>query len=164
MDLARLSASASNLQPLRYALATEERICEQIFPCLGWAGYLRDWNGPEEGERPAAYVVILGDARINRNADCDLGIAAQSITLGARERGLAACMIGSIKRKKIQEVLAVGPEYTILLVIALGEPREEVVLEEVGVNGDVRYWRDAKGTHHVPKRRLSDIVINGQQC
>jgi nitroreductase len=159
VDLARLSASAANKQPLKFALSFTPQDNRLIFPCLGWAAYLKDWPGPAEGERPAAYIVILGDRGIAASCDCDLGIAAQSIVLGAREKGLGACMIGSIDRKKLQQALGLPAGLDILLVVALGEPAETVVVETVGPDGDVRYWRDARGVHHVPKRRLEDILV-----
>jgi|UniRef100_A0A7C3UZ50 nitroreductase len=159
VDLARLSASAGNLQPLKYALSWEPPKNAAIFACLAWAGYLKDWPGPSEGERPAAYIVILGDRNITTNFGCDHGIAAQTILLGARARGLAGCMLGSIKRDRLRQILGLSDRYDILLVIALGRPKEEVVLTEVGPDGDIKYWRDEKGVHHVPKRRLEDIVV-----
>jgi nitroreductase len=159
VDLARLSASAANLQPLKYALAWEPETNAAIFATLAWAGYLKEWPGPAPGERPAAYIVILGDHDIAANVGCDHGIAAQSILLGARAQGLGGCMIGSIKRDQLRQVLALPARYDILLVIALGAPQEEVVLTEVGPDGDIKYWRDEKGVHHVPKRRLEDIVL-----
>ncbi|MBM4293763.1 MAG: nitroreductase family protein [Deltaproteobacteria bacterium] len=112
------------------------------------------------GERPAAYIVILGDQGIAQDFGVDHGIAAQSILLGAREKGLGGCMIGSIQRDRLRELLAIPGKYDILLVLALGRPREEVVIEEVGPGGDIKYWRDAQGVHHVPKRRLEDIILN----
>jgi nitroreductase len=160
VDLARLSASAANLQPLKYALSFEPGKNAAIFATLAWAGYLKDWPGPGEGERPAAYIVMLGDRDIAANFGCDHGIAAQSILLGARARGLAGCMIGSIKRDQLRRVLALPDRYDILLVIALGAPKEQVVLTEVGSDGDIKYWRDENGVHHVPKRRLKDIVVD----
>jgi nitroreductase len=160
VELARLSASAANRQPLKYVLAADPGINARIFPCLGWAAYLKDWPGPAEGERPAAYIVILGDPALGLDfADRDLGIAAQSIVLGAREKGLGACMIGSINRRELARVLALPGGLEILLVIALGADGEEVRLETVGPDGDIRYWRDAAGVHHVPKRRLEDLVL-----
>ncbi|MEW6659031.1 MAG: nitroreductase family protein [Thermodesulfobacteriota bacterium] len=159
VNLARLSASAANLQPLKYFLANAPAPNAAIFSCLAWAGYLKDWPGPAEGERPAAYIVILGDQEISRNFGCDHGIAAQSILLGAREKGLGGCMIGSIQKDRLGEILEIPPKLEILLVIALGRPREKVVLEEIASGESIKYWRDEQGVHHVPKRRLEDIIM-----
>jgi nitroreductase len=159
VDLARLSASAANLQPLRYILSCDPQKNRLIFPHLGWAGYLKDWPGPEEGERPAAYIVMIGDTEISQAIDCDHGIAAQSILLGAAEKGLGGCIIGSVRREELRRALDIPAHYEILLVLALGKPKETVVVETVGPDGDVRYWRDSQGVHHVPKRPLNDIII-----
>jgi nitroreductase len=159
VNLARLSASAANLQPLKFFLSHDPEQNARIFSCLAWAGYLQDWPGPLEGERPAAYIVILGDKDITTNFGCDHGIAAQSILLGAREMGLGGCMLGSIKREQLRTLLNLPEKYEILLVIALGEPKEEVVLTEVGPDGSIKYWRDEAGVHYVPKRKLEDIII-----
>ncbi|MEW6387381.1 MAG: nitroreductase family protein [Thermodesulfobacteriota bacterium] len=159
VNLARLSASAANLQPLKFLLANDPERNAAIFSCLAWAGYLKDWPGPAEGERPAAYLVILGDKEITANFGCDHGIAAQSILLGAREKGLGGCMIGSIKRDRLRKLLKIPEKFEILLVIALGRPKEEVVLEEVPPDGSIKYWRDAQGLHHVPKRKLEEILV-----
>lgn len=160
VNLARLSASGANLQPLKYCLAYEPSRNAAIFSCLAWAAYLKDWPGPSEGERPAAYIVILGDKAISQNFGCDHGIAAQSILLGAREKGLGGCILGSIQRDRLRDLLDIPPELEILLAIALGRPREKVVLEEIAPGADIKYWRDAQEVHHVPKRRLEDIIIN----
>lgn len=159
VDLARLSPSAANLQPLKYILSCEPELNGTIFPHLAWAGYLKDWPGPSEGERPAAYIIILGDTQISRSAGCDHGIAAQSMLLGAVEKGLAGCMIGLIRREDLREVLEIPAQYEILLVVALGRPREKAVIEPVGSGGDIKYYRDDDGTHHVPKRSLDEIIL-----
>jgi len=159
VNLGRLSASAANLQPLRYILSCHPKANAQIFPCLGWAGYLKDWPGPKAGERPTAYIVILGDAQITKDFSCDHGIAAQSILLGAREMGLAGCMIGSVRRKELTRLLNISDQYRILLVIAIGKPKERAAIDAVAEDGSIRYWRDEKGIHHVPKRSLNDIII-----
>ncbi|MBN2129190.1 MAG: nitroreductase family protein [Sedimentisphaerales bacterium] len=157
--LARLSPSAANLQPLRYILSCTPEKNARIFPHLAWAGYLKDWPGPAAGERPAAYVVILSDTEIGDAFGCDHGIAAQSILLGAVEQDLAGCMIGSIDREALRAALDVPDRYKILLVVALGKPRETVVIEEPGPDGDIKYWRDEKGVHHVPKHPLRELII-----
>lgn len=159
VDLARLSASGANLQPLKYILACEPKMNAEIFSCLAWAGYLKDWPGPEKGERPAGYIVILGDTTISQDFGCDHGIAGQSMLLGARDKGLAGCMLGSINRKALREILKIETRLKILLVLAIGKPKEEVVIETVGPDGNIRYWRDAAAVHHVPKRALHEIIV-----
>jgi nitroreductase len=159
VDLARLSASGANRQPLKYILSCDPDMNARVFPCLAWAGYLRDWGGPQEGERPSAYIVILGDTDISKTAGVDHGIAAQSILLGATEQGLGGCIIASIQREQLRQVLQIDPRYEILLVLALGRPKESVVIDPVGPEGDIKYWRDADGVHHVPKRALDEIIL-----
>jgi nitroreductase len=160
VDLARFSASGNNLQPLKYILSCDPEKNELIFPHLGWAGYLKEWKGPVKGERPSAYIVVVGDKEIQQSFGCNHGIAAQSILLGATEMGLGGCMISSILREELMQVLEVPTHYEILLVIALGKPKERVEIEEVKPDGDIRYWRDEEGTHHVPKRSLTEIIIS----
>jgi len=159
VDLARLSGSARNAQPLKYILSCVPQRNSLIFPHLAWAGYLKSWSGPCEGERPSAYIIILGDTEISRSFGCDHGIAAQSIMLGATEQGLGGCIIASIEKEGLRKALEIPPRYEILLVLALGQPKETVVVETVGPSGDTKYWRDSEGVHHVPKRPLDDIII-----
>ncbi len=159
VDLARLSASGSNLQPLKYILSCEAQKNALIFPHLSWAGYLKDWSGPEEGERPSAYIIILGDTQIRDSFGSDPGIAAQSILLGAVEKGWGGCIVGAIDRKRLRDTLRILPRYEILLVLALGKPKERVVIETVKPTGDIKYWRDSERVHHVPKRSLDEIII-----
>jgi len=160
VELARLSASAGNVQPLKYILSCDPQKNSLIFQHIAWARYLKDWPGPCEGERPAAYIIILGDTEIGQSFGCDYGIAAQSMLLGAVEKGLGGCMIGSIRRQGLRGSLDIAARYEILLVLALGKPKEAVVIEKVGVAGDIKYWRDSKGVHHVPKRPLADLIID----
>jgi nitroreductase len=159
VDLARCSASAANRQPLKYILSNHEDSNAAIFSCLSWAAYLSDWPGPAPGERPGAYIVILGDTAIAKNFWCDHGIAAQSILLGAREKGLAGCIFGAIDQKRLRTAVDVPAHCDILLVLAIGKPAETIVIETVGSNGDIRYYRDDKNIHHVPKRALAEIIL-----
>jgi nitroreductase len=159
VELARNASSGKNAQPLRYILSAEPVKNARIFENLAWAGYLKDWDGPEEGERPAAYIVVLNDTEISGMPQVDSGLAMQAILLGAVEKGLGGCMFGSIKRKALAEALGVPERYEILYVVALGEPMEEVVLEDIGPDGDFKYYRDGNKVHHVPKRSLGDIII-----
>jgi nitroreductase len=157
VDLARLGGSARNVQPLKYLLVNAPALNAKIFPHLGWAGYLREWSGPKEGERPAAYIVCLLDTRISNEADCDLGIASQNILLGACEKGIGGCRIASIS-PGLHDVLGLNDHLKLLLLIALGKPAETVSLDEQEPGGGIIYWRNADEMHHVPKRPLQEII------
>ncbi len=159
INLARLSPSARNAQPLKYYIANDKSTCKKIFSTLKWAGYLKDWDGPAQGERPSAYIIMLGDQNIAKNYYCDHGIAAQSILLGAVEKGFGGCIIASVDKEKLREDLNIDPALEILQVIALGKPKETVMIETIK-NDDIKYWRDDKKIHHVPKRKLEDIIVN----
>ena len=157
--LTRLCASSANRQPLRFMIAHTPAETARVFPHLRWAAALAGWTGPAEGERPAAYIIILGDTRIARSFDFDAGIAAQSMLLAAAARELGGCMVGSIDRKGLRAALRIPPEYEIVLAVALGKPSETVVLEDAKTPDEIVYWRDAAGVHHVPKRPLGELLV-----
>lgn len=158
VDLARQTASGANRQPLKYLIYNDREACDTLFHYTMWAAYLTDWEGPDRGERPAAYIIMVGDTDITKQFGVDPGIAAQTIMLGSTERGLGGCMIASFKKREIREFARLDERYEILLVLALGKPVEKVVLEDVRDN-DIKYWRDSSALHHVPKRSLDDIIL-----
>jgi nitroreductase len=158
IEFARLSASGANRQPLKYLIFNTPADCERIFPFTAWAGYLKDWPGPEPGERPSAYIIVLGDKSLSESFGVDHGIAAQSIMLGASEAGMGGCIMGSIRREALRNEFMIPSKYEILLILALGKPIERVIIDEIQ-NGDVKYWRDNDRTHHVPKRNLDDLIL-----
>lgn len=161
LQLSRFGGSARNGQPLRYMIVTDEAVRQQVFPHLGWAGYLPEWHGPDVGERPTAYIVcLLAKKRClgpEHEAHFDLGISTQSMLLGGAEKGIFGCRIGSFSAK-LNEILQIDEDHTILLVLALGYPAETVVIDDMAETDSVRYWRDAGGVHHVPKRKLQDLL------
>lgn len=163
VDLARLGGSARNAQLLKYMLITDAKKREQLFPLLAWAGYLPKWPGPAAGERPTAYIICLLDRALQKGPDTeanfDLGIATQSMLLGAAEQGVYGCRIGAFSPDKVSQLLHLPEHLQPLLVMALGYPAETVVLEEVSADGNIRYWHDEQGHHHVPKRSLEDVLF-----
>ncbi|MGM0654604.1 MAG: nitroreductase family protein [Thermodesulfobacteriota bacterium] len=159
VELSRYTASGANNQPLKYIISSSREQNDQIFSCLAWAAYLKEWKGPEPGEQPTGYIVILGDTTIAKDFWCDHGIAAQTMLLGARTRGLAGCMFAAINIKKLKELLGIGDHLEVKLVIALGKPVEEACIDDVGDDGDIRYFRDDTQVHHVPKRKLEDLIL-----
>lgn len=163
IDLARLGGSARNCQPWQYMIGNTPEVCEKIFPFLGWAGYLKDWKGPEEGERPSAYVLcLLNKSRLKGSeseAQFDLGIASQNLLLGAMEKRIGGCRIGAFN-PQIASLFELPEHLEISLVIALGKPRETVIIQEGKGEEDVQYWRDEQNVHHVPKRTLKDCLVD----
>ena len=159
VDCARQVPSGSNLQALRYIVSCAPEMNSNIFATLAWAAYLPEWPGPEPGERPTGYIVIVTPEPLGDITRVDLGIAAQTIVLGAAARGLGGCMFANIKRTALRKLLSLPENMAIPLVIALGKPVEKVVLEEVGGDGSIRYYRTADGEHHVPKRSLEEVLL-----
>jgi len=158
VSLARLSPSGANLQSLKYIVSNEKKTNGLIFKHLKWAGYLKDWDGPVEGERPAAYIIILADQSISKTCYWDHGIASQSILLGATEKGYGGCQFGAFNSKGIKKELKISDELKPLVVIALGKPKEVVLLEDLDGKKNIKYYRDEKDVHHVPKRSLEEVI------
>lgn len=159
VDYARLVPSGANRQALKYYISFDKDRNAKIFANIAWAGYFKDWQGPIPGERPAAYIVLLQDKNYRMGTSFDAGIAAQTIMLGATQLGLGGCIVGNIQQAQLHTALNLATDLEIVLVIALGKPKETVVIEAIEPTGDIKYWRDAQQVHHVPKRQLKDIVL-----
>lgn len=159
-NLARVTASGANRMPLRFRPVSAAAEREAVFAQLKWAGALKDWDGPEPGERPSGYVVIC-DAGHGATTAVDEGIAAQTILLAAVEAGFGGCMLHAFNKAGVAEALGLGDDVAPLMVIALGRPAEKVVLEPLGASpdGSTNYWRDEASVHHVPKRSLEEVLL-----
>lgn len=156
VDAARLSPSGANRQPLKYVIVKDEDVLKEVFGTLSWAGYLPDYQ-PSEEEMPRAYIVILLDTEIRKNAGHDAGIAAMSISMVAYDEGLGSCILGAVNRAKLRQILNIPNQFDIVLVVALGYPAEDPVVDKIK-NGNIKYWLDENGVLHVPKRELKDTV------
>ncbi len=157
VDCARMAPYPMNLQPLKFAVMSEKETIDTIFPCTRWAGFLED-GSPKEGERPTAYILILGDGDIRANTDFQVenGIAGATITLAATEEGVATCWLGAINRDKIREILEIPENLTVLDLIALGYPAQEsqaVPME----NDNFKYYMKEE-VLQVPKRSLKEVL------
>lgn len=153
VNAARLTPSSANLQPLEYVLVTSD--LDKVFEHTHWAGYLED-GAPKKGEEPTAYIVVISNTKISKDNKYDVGLAVANIILAGLERGIASCTIGSLNRSQLIKNLAIPENYVVELVVALGYPKQVSVEDEF--KGDVKYWLDEKGTLHVPKRKLEDIL------
>lgn len=161
VELTRYCASGCNLQPLRYRMVADSRESEIVFPLLAWAGYLKDWAGPADGERPAAYLVQCLDTRLADTCMCDDGLHLQAITLGARALGIGACIIKAFNAPALVAALGLPDRYVPLHVVALGYPVEQVAVETTdgSADADIRYYRTPDGVHHVPKRPVGELIV-----
>jgi nitroreductase len=155
VNLARLSPSAANQQALKFILSSDPAKNAVIYP------FIRIDNNPPEGERPSDYVIILEDMEIRMAMPADYGIAAQTIHLGAVEKGFGGCMIGALDREGLRKALAIPERYNVLLLLALGKPIETgQIIEEQVEGGPARQWWDNDRVRHVPKRPLDDIILD----
>lgn len=161
VELTRYCPSGRNAQPLRYLPITSEDDKKKVFPLLKWAGYFQDWDGPEEGERPAAYLIQCLDTKYGKDCLCDDGLQLEAITLGMRTLGLGGCIIKAFNAPRLAEALQLDSRYAPRYVLAIGYPAEEVRIEEMPMDDDAdfKYYRTADGVHHVPKRQLEQLII-----
>lgn len=159
VDTAHYAPSARNAQTLKFIIANTKEECESIFPSLCWAGYLPDWHGPKEEERPSAYIVVLHDKTLGAYSAVDAGLWTQCIVLEAAEKDYATCIIAALDKNRLVETLNLDTErFDIVHVVALGSPVETVVIEELQDN-EIKYWRDSEGVHHVPKRATKSLIL-----
>jgi nitroreductase len=156
IELARYSPSGGNRQLLKYYLSCEPVKNDVIYNQISLGG------DPPQGERPSAYIIVMNDTQLGTYGptEVDHGIAAQSILLGATEKGLGGCMVGMVNRKELKKILNIPERYEILLVLTLGKPKENYVFEQVDQStGSVRGWWDDRGVRHIPKRNLEDLIL-----
>ncbi len=161
VDTLRLTPASCNFQALKYILVTDEAQCCFMRQKTRWAAMLPDYNGPDPSHSPMAYMVICHDTDVTPNETMylkDVGIAAQTVNLLAREKGIGCCMIGSFDVNSVSEFFALSDNIKPKLVLALGYPDETPVIEDE--EGSVCYYRDENDVHHVPKRKTKDLIIN----
>lgn len=161
IDTVRFAPSSVNLQPLKFMVCTEDAECETLRQHTRYAKALKGVKLPPEGHYPSAYILIFLDTDISENLLTfrrDVGIVAQSLMLLAVEAGYGGCMIGNFDGADIAREFCIPENCQLQLILALGEPDEEIILEEAR-DGKVTYYRDEAFVHHVPKRPLEEILI-----
>jgi nitroreductase len=158
VDCARYSPCGANKQVLKFMLINDRETNEKVFPTIKWAGALDYWDGPEKGERPSAYIIILLDKELSNASGVDHGIAAQSMMLGARSAGLGCCMIGAYDKPALIDALNLPEQVSPQLILALGEPGEEIIVDDYIPGESIAYYRDDQDRHHVPKRGREELI------
>ena len=161
VDTLRFIPASCNYQALKYLIVTDENDCDFMKSQTKWAALLPDYHGPDADHSPTAYMVICHDTKITENETMylkDVGIAAQTVNLSAREKGIGCCMIGSFNIPAVSEYFALPENIKPKLTLALGYPDEFPVCEDE--TGSIVYYRDENNVHHVPKRKTKDLIIN----
>ena len=158
VNAGRLAPSAANLQPLEYLIIDDEELKKKVFPNLAWAGYIKPEGDPGEDERPAAYIIILADKKINPAPERDIGASVENMNLASQEEGIGCCWIGAFKAKEINNIINVPTNISVELILAMGYPLEKPVPEDIEKESSIKYYKDESGTLHVPKRKLKDIL------
>lgn len=160
VELTRYTPCGINKQALRFAIICDEKTNEELYDRLGWAGYLKEWSGPIDSEKPTGYIVFLSDNEYGKPMGEDIGICSQTIGLGARAEGMAVCIFKNYKEGAIKEVLNLDEDrYNVHLVMSIGYPVEEVVIDDIKPGDDIKYYRDDKQVHHVPKIVLDELIV-----
>ncbi len=159
IDCARLAPYGANLQPLKFRTVTDTEEVEKVFSHTKWAAYLKD-GAPREGERPTAYIAVLGDINIKKNNDFGVEASAAITTMSLRavELNLATCWFGSIDRDEISKILGIPENLKLVYLLAVGEGAQKSVACEMK-DDDVKYFLDENGVLNVPKRSLEEIII-----
>ena len=156
VNAGRVAPSAGNLQPLEYIVVRNEELLEPVFKHLKWAAYTAPEGTPKEGEKPAAYIVIIANNNVgSTNVAYDLGASAMSIILTAWEDGIGCCWIRACDKNGLKKLLGVTDMYEVDSVLALGYRDEAPVMEENDTR--IKYYKDDKGVLHVPKKRTRTV-------
>ena len=162
VNVTRYAASSVNRQPFAYYIAWEKDEVDKIQKLTKWARGLPQMTLPHPGMCPTGWVIVLHNTDWAPNVERfrqDRGIVAQTLLLAAAEKGLGGCMIGNYVADEVKAALDLPENMVPVLLIALGKPAEEIVITEVGEDGNVNYYRDENDVHYVPKRKLEDIIL-----
>jgi nitroreductase len=153
---ARLAPSGKNLQPIEYIIVTDQRLRNQLFSHLHWAGYLGSTWNPDEDEQPMAYIVLIVEKQDNSLVKYDVGISFAYLVLYAETKNIGSCILQNIDHQEIKQLLHIPDSHSIEGVVALGYKKEHPIVETN--ENTSKYWLDEKNVLHVPKRPLNAII------
>jgi len=159
VEAARLAPYARNVQELDFVAVDEQERVALLNKAVNFGGIVKK-QGRAKGEDAKAFIIIISEnARSDSDyTQMDAGIAACSIALAAWSQGVGCCLMGSIEREQIKQILGIPEGFSVQLAIAMGFPNEKPVAEEANENdSELDYWID-EGQLHIPKRRLKEVL------
>lgn len=159
VETAGKRSSAMNKQPLRYIIADSEEIVEKIQPCIHWAAKLpKEIGTPKKDERPTAFIIILEPVKSNSMTNIDIGIALDTMAITAWSHNIGSCIINSVNRKKLSEIISIPEYFSIGPILALGYPIHKSTIVKPEREHGLDYYVDDDRNYYVPKHPLEEIV------
>lgn len=155
IEVATLCPSARNQQVLRFRPVLEAE-ADVVLQHIRLGGALPELHLPFAGTEPRAFVVICSTVPDSHYVSVDLGIVAQSMLLRATELGLGGICIGAFDHAEIKQGLGLSLE--LLLVLAIGRPKEHIELRSCSEGDSLTYYRE-DGIHYVPKINVDDLIL-----
>lgn len=137
-EAAQFAPSAGNIQPWHFIFVTDKdkrkKLSEGRF-----AGFL--------AESPVV-VVGCGDQKASPNwYIVDVTIALEHVALTAASEGLGTCWVGSFEEDKVKQLLKIPEDYRVIVLLAMGYPREKPDLT-------------GKIVHSIRKRKRLDQMVS----
>lgn len=167
VEAARLAPNGGNWQVLEYLVIDDEELLPLVFSNIRFGVRRRVPEGDMLAEQPQAYIITLinttleaGLTRGKHVTFYDIGMASENMMLVAWEHGIGSCPMLWFDPEGLKQVLNIPDNYEIGLVLAMGYPDENPVVDVLGES--TRPWMDEGGERHVPKRGLEDIMHRNQ--
>lgn len=131
IDAARLTPSACNSQPWSFVVVNSEEKSPLVAQCTQSAGLNKFTDNV-----PAFIVICEEEAKLiggisQKYAGGDVGAATLNICYAATELGLSTCIMGSVDREKLKEILGLPESKNIRLVLAVGYASSDKVRNKV---------------------------------
>lgn len=159
VDAARIASCGNNRQTLKYMIVESPEAVAAVQPLVHWAASLPPELGcPKPGEQPVAFIAVLQDERLPGCSDTDVGLAMGSMTAAAWAHGVGSCLMGSIDRPALTELLGLPEGVKLRYMVAFGYPSHQSHLVPVQ-DGSTKYYLDSNRDYCVPKRPMEEVLL-----
>jgi nitroreductase len=151
IDAGRYAPTGYNKQAIRFAvISSAQKVCE-AFAFTGWLT-----GTPPEGQRPAAYIVVLSDTTIAADAT-GAHCATYAVMLAAYSLGYGSCWHGCEGSEKVAQFLGLPAHLKPYILISLGKPDEDFCVHDPSSDWQVR--KESDGTVHLGKRGRDEVTV-----
>lgn len=159
IEAVRLSSCGANRQAVRLVIVNKPDDVARVQPLVKWAAYLPPEQGtPKADEQPTLFVAVVLDTSISGDLATDAGIALANLTLAAWDKGVGSCIMGSINRPKLTQMLGLSETEKLHVMVALGYPTHAARAVPMTEQTGVKYYLDENRDYCVPKRSKEEIA------